>query len=193
MKRWMMALTGVMMCGATLFAQSETMASAAVAEEVSVRPLFGVMHYDSLLQAMPEYVDAMQNYARLKENYEAEVNYNEEEFKRQFANFLAGQKSFTKVIMLKRQSDLQNAMERHLEFRAKTDSMLAEAKRKMMAPIHLKLKRAVEMTGMQRHYMFVANLDGNTMPFVNVNMGEDATPYVVENLNKLIIRQRQNP
>ena len=75
---------------------------------------YGLVSYDSLLHQMPEYVEVQRKMAGLKQKYEAEAHYNEESFKRMFTEFLEGQKDFPQNIMLKRQRDLQEAMEKGL-------------------------------------------------------------------------------
>ena len=55
------------------------------------RPRYGVLSYDSLLTAMPEYVRALESLSRLRQQYEEEAEYNASNFKRLFAEFLDGQ------------------------------------------------------------------------------------------------------
>ena len=78
---------------------------------------YGSLDYDSLLTYMPEYKQVQEQLASLRLQYNKEAAYNEANFKRLFADFLQGQKDFPQNIMLKRQRELQDAMEKSLAFR----------------------------------------------------------------------------
>lgn len=158
-------------------------------EQTPIVSQFGYIHYDSIFQAMPEYINAMAQWKTLKEQYDDEINYNERGFKQQFADFLEGQKNFPVNIMLKRQSDLQNAMERSIAFRHRADSLLSAARQELLLPVRQKLNETLFLVGQKRHYLFIVNLDDNTMPYINSDMGEDATPYIEEFLIKSQIRK----
>ncbi|MBR1713187.1 MAG: OmpH family outer membrane protein [Alloprevotella sp.] len=138
----------------------------------------GYLHYDSLLAAMPEYAQVQDELGKLRQQYEAEAEYNETSFKRQFAEFLQGQKDFPQVILLKRQRDLQNAMERGLAYRAEADSLLRRAEADLYAPLHRKLDAAIRSVGLERGYEYIVNLDAQALPFLHPEVAEDATPYV---------------
>ena len=78
---------------------------------------FGYLGYKNVLQSMPDYAAAQQSMNSLREKYDKEATYNEEKFKKMFADFLDGQKNFPQEIMLKRQKELQVAMEQGVSFR----------------------------------------------------------------------------
>lgn len=145
-------------------------------------PSFGYLSYDSLLHAMPDYAEARQSLATLRKKYEEEARYNEQNFRRLFANFLEGQKDFPQTIMLKRQRDLQEEMERGLSFRHEADSLLARAEEELVRPVRARLDEAIRAVGTERGYAFVLNTDGNACPFIRPDAGENAAPFIVEKL-----------
>ncbi len=153
-------------------------------KDVAAQAKFGYLHYDSLLCSMPEYTQAVDGLMGLKVQYEAEAEYNETNFKRLFAEFLQGQKDFPQNIMLKRQRDLQDAMERSIAYRHEADSILRDAEQEMMRPVRAKLDEAIASVGRERGYEFIVNLDGAAFPFLNRGKSEDATPYVKEKLTR---------
>ena len=55
---------------------------------------YGTIHYDSLLVGLPQYAQVQQRMEELHKKYESETAYNEQNFKRLFAEFLQGQKDF---------------------------------------------------------------------------------------------------
>ena len=145
---------------------------------------YGFLHYDSLLVKMTDYAAAQQQISSLRKQYQQETEYNETNFKRQFAEFLQGQKSFPQNILLKRQRDLQEAMEKGIAFRQSADSLLRKATADLLQPVRQRLNAAIREVGIERGYQFVFNLDDNTVPFVHRQIGEDATPYVREKLKR---------
>lgn len=143
---------------------------------------FGYASYRELLQLMPEYSEVQVQMNELKTKYEAEARYNETAFKRMFAEFLQGQKDFPQNILLKRQRDLQDAMEKGLAFRQAADSLLRAAEHDLMAPLRARLDSAVSAVGLERGYGYVVNTDDRTYLFLHPQVAEDATSFILEKL-----------
>ena len=143
---------------------------------------YGSLNYDSLLTSMPEYKQVQEQLASLRLQYNKEAAYNEANFKRLFADFLQGQKDFPQNIMLKRQRELQDAMEKSLAFRRSCDSLLVKAETDLVAPLYVKLDTAIQTVGMERGYECIVNTAAGTHPFLHPSLTEDATPFVLEKL-----------
>lgn len=148
-------------------------------------PIYGMLRYDSILQSMPEYAAMKIRVKQLRDKYEREANYNEQNFKRMFTDFMQGQKDFPQNILLKRQRDLQDALEKGLAFRHQADSLVRAAEADMLAPIRLMLDDAIAAVGEERNYQYIINRDSKAMPYVRRSLSEDATPYVLAKLNTL--------
>jgi len=157
-------------------------AAAALPVDAQESAKYGLIHYDALFLAMPEHAEARQNLEQLRSQYDAEARYNETAFNRQFAEYLQGQNNFSENIMLKRQKDLQDAMEKGLAFRAASDSLLQKAERDIYAPVHKKLRQAIAQVGRERGYELIVNLDAQAFPFVKDELCEDADAFVKEKL-----------
>ncbi len=147
-----------------------------------VHPRYGTVRYDSLLRAMPEYGVMQIQLQKLRQQYADEAAYNEMDFKRQFAEFLQGQKDFPQNILLKRQRDLQEAMEKGLAFRHDADSLLRQAAIDMERPVRQILDDAIRAAGRERGYDCIINLDSNAAPFVNPALAENAVPFITARL-----------
>ena len=143
---------------------------------------YGRLDYDSLLTSMPEYTQVQEQLNALRLQYNKEAAYNEANFKRLFADFLQGQKDFPQNIMLKRQRELQDAMEKSIAFRRSCDSLLVKAEADLMAPLYVKLDAAIKTVGMERGYECIVNTAAGTHPFLHRSLTEDATPFVLEKL-----------
>lgn len=143
---------------------------------------YGYVSYDSLLHSMTDYVEAQRQVAELRRKYEAEAAYNEQSFKRMFAEFLQGQKDFPQNILLKRQRDLQDAMEKSLAFRHEIDSLLLAAEDELVRPVRRRLDEAIRAVGLEHGYEYILNRDTNAYPFIHHSVAENAMPYVEEKL-----------
>ena len=144
---------------------------------------YGRLDYDSLLTSLPEYTQVQEQLASLRQQYDKEAAYNEANFKRLFADFLQGQKDFPQNIMLKRQRELQDAMEKSLAFRRSCDSLLVRAEADLLAPLFVKLNTAIRAVGMERGYECIVNTAAGTHPFLHPSLTEDAAPFVIQKLN----------
>ena len=143
---------------------------------------YGYISYDSLFHSLPEYAQVQENMSHLRQKYEEEAIYNEKNFKRQFTEFLQGQKEFPQNILLKRQRDLQISMERGIAFRQEADSLLQQAERDMLTPLYQRLDKAIREVGVERGYEYILNLDGHAYPYIHPALSENAAPYVLMKL-----------
>lgn len=143
---------------------------------------FGYLNTDSLLCTLPEYVQMENNMQQLREKYKAETEYNEQDFRRRYAEFLAGQKQFTQNILTKRQIDLQQSLERGMAYRQQADSLLRATRKQMLQPIRQKLNHAIHAVGLERGYEYILNTANGAYPFINSLVGENITEAVKEKL-----------
>ena len=147
---------------------------------------YGLLSRSALIEAQPEYAEARAALATLRRQYAQEAEYNELNFKRQFAEYLEGQKSFPLNIMLKRQRDLQEELEQGIAFRTATDSLLCRAEAELFAPVAERVDSAIRAVAMERGLEAVINTDEKACLFVHPSLAEDITAFVEEKLNALV-------
>lgn len=150
----------------------------------SVAFKFGYLSYDSVMVAMPDYTELKTNMAQLREQYEAEQKRVENDFNKKYEEFLDGQASFPKTILQKRQSELQEMLDRNIEFKKQSQKMLSEAEDNMMEVIKTTINMAVNIIAQERGYAFVLNTDKEAVTFINPALGEDITEAVKQLLNE---------
>lgn len=178
MKRFNILLLAIALClaiGMTAKAQATT-------EHATSFPKFGYLNKDSLLRTMPEYQEVEANMQQLRAKYKAETEYNEQDFRRKYAEYLQGQKSFTENIMMKRQIDLQLTLERGMAYRNETDSLLHAVHEEMLFPVRRKLAQAINAVGFEQNLDFVINTDSGSYSFINPLRAIDITEMVKEKL-----------
>lgn len=166
------------------------LAAALLTLTAAAQARYGTLRYDSILHEMPEYIQAEQEIKALRGKYQEETAYNERAFKRQFAEFLQGQKDFTQSILLKRQRDLQESFEKGMAYRQAADSLLRQAETDLYQPARKRLDSAITEVAESRGYELIINLDECAFPFVNPAVSEDITPHIMEILNAAATTQR---
>ena len=144
----------------------------------SVAIKFGYLSYDSVMVAMPEYAEFKTNMAQLREQYEAEQKRVENDFNKKYEEFLDGQATFPKTILQKRQSELQEMLDRNIDFKKQSLKMLNDVEANLMNNIKTTINTAVSIVAQERGFAFVLNTDKDAVTFINPAMGEDITEAV---------------
>ena len=145
---------------------------------------FGFLSYNIVMQAMPEYAAMQNSMAELREKYEAEQKRVENDFNKKYEEFLDGQKNFPKTILQKRQSELQEMLDKNVAFKKESQRLLKQAEEDAMAPVMVRLAETLDALGKVRGYAFIVNIDEKVALWLNPSQGEDITATVIEQLKK---------
>lgn len=143
---------------------------------------FGYLSYQTVMKEMPEYIQSQQQLKDLRAKYDAEAARGEEEFQKKFVEFMQGQKDFPQSIMQKRQAELQMLMNSGVDFRVKSQELVAQAEKELMAEVQKRLNRAILEVGVEFGYGFILNIDDNACPYINPVSGVDVTELVRQKL-----------
>lgn len=144
---------------------------------------FGYFSFDNVLKSMPDYVMAQRSIDDLRQKYDAEMKRAEDEFNSKYEEFLDLQKDLVPAILRKRQAELQEMMQKNINFKNESQRLLKQAEADAFAPVKNKLYNALTKVGQAQGYAFILNTDGDACPYVNPEMGEDATELIKEALN----------
>ena len=144
---------------------------------------FGYFSFDNVLKSMPDYVMAQRSIDDLRQKYDAEMKRAEDEFNSKYEEFLDVQKDLVPAILRKRQAELQEMMQKNINFKNESQRLLKQAEADAFAPVKNKLYNALKKVGQAQGYAFILNTDGDACPYVNPEMGEDATELIKEALN----------
>ena len=145
---------------------------------------FGYLSYDSVMLSMPEYAEMQTSMQQLRTQYEAEQQRVEDDFNKKYEEFLDGQAAFPKTILQKRQSELQEMLDKNIAFKKQSQQLLSEAESGMLKNLRAIIQQAVNTIGQQRGYAFILNTDKETLTFINPAIGEDITLVVKELLEE---------
>lgn len=164
---------------------SLAVAEAPVAKsEQAVQKKFGYLSYSSVIRELPEYIRSQEKLSGLQKKYDEELARADKEFNLKFVEFLDGQKEFPENILLKRQKELQDLMEKSLQFKSEVKSLLEQARQDLGAPVIEKLNGIIAQIGQELGLEYVLNTDNNACPYIDKNVGLDITGLVRERCNQ---------
>ena len=143
---------------------------------------FGYLSYETAIQSMPEYALVQQKMKALQEQFQAETLRVEDEFNRKYEDFLDGQRDFPRTILQKRQSELQELMEKNIQFKEQGRQELADAEREAMAPLRIRLIELLSTIGREKGFAFIYDTDTKALPFLTISFGEDINQTVQDAL-----------
>ena len=139
---------------------------------------FGYLSYDSVRQSMKEYTEMKQQVEAMRSAYDAEMKRVEDDFNKKYEEFLDGQQNFPKTILQKRQSELQEMLDKNIAFKNESLRILNETEEQLLESINLMVKICVQQVGQKHGYAFILNTDADALPWLNPEMGEDVTEEV---------------
>ena len=143
---------------------------------------FGYLSYEGAIQSMPDYAIVQKKMKTLQEQFQAETLRVEDEFNRKYEDFLDGQRDFPRTILQKRQTELQELMEKNIQFKEQGRQELADAEREALAPLRIRLIELLSTIGREKGFAFIYDTDTKALPFLNIEFGEDINQLVQDAL-----------
>lgn len=159
-------------------------AMAAQAQDNAPALKFGYLSYDLALKSMKEYATVQMRMDSLRSAFNAEMQRVEDEFNRKYEDFLDGQKDFPRTILLKRQTELQEMLQRNVAFKQQSVQEMKDTEAQLMAPLRIHLNEAIATIAREQGLALVINTDANACPFIEPAMGVDVNELVVKKLNR---------
>ena len=141
---------------------------------------FGYYSTARVLEALPQYAQAVDEYERLCERCEKEISHNQKELTRQYVAFLDGHREFPEPILRKRQSELQRLVDNSVDFRKQLKVWLAEAKDSLYAPSYQVLEEALAKVCVACDLDYAIDSDIMAYRYINPNKGVDITRMVID-------------
>jgi outer membrane protein len=136
---------------------------------------FAYFSYEEVLHSMGDYAIAQHKLMDMRSQYETELKRAEDDFNVKYEDFLAGQRDFAPSILRKRQSEIQEMLEKNKAFKTESLRSLKLAEEQLMAPVREHLQLTLRLLGKERGYAFILNIDNNTVPYIDSSMGDDVT------------------
>ncbi len=139
---------------------------------------YGYMSYDTVLHSMTAYAAVEASMTRLAEQYTAEQKRAENEFNQKYEEFLDGQRDMPQSILQKRQSELQELLDRNIAFKKESQKLLEKARAEAEAPLRQRIAEAMGNVGMERGLLFIVNTDHQPLAWTHPVMAVDVTAAV---------------
>lgn len=145
---------------------------------------FGYLSYESVLKSTPDYGTVQMRLDSLRSAFQAEMQRVEDEFNRKYEDFLEGQKDFPRTILLKRQTELQEMMQKNIQFKQQSQDEMKQTEVQLMAPLRIRLNEAIATVARKQKLALVINTDANACPFIEPEMGVNVEEAVMQLLSK---------
>lgn len=178
-----------MMCGLNISAQDDStkVEVPTYQETSSIKPqisniIIGFLSYDSALVSMPEYAIAQQQIAQTRQAYDDEMKRVEKEFNDKYEEFLENRKDYPRTILLKRQTELQELLEKNIAFKNQSRKELQQIERQILAPLRIRLNETIATIARQQQLTMVVNTDSNACPFIEPMQSVDLNETVIRTL-----------
>lgn len=143
---------------------------------------FGYLDYRSTITDMPEYAEAENSLKKMQEDFRKENERSENDFHRQYIEYLHTQKQLSETILRKRQKELQLLYDSNIEFNRMAKEALQTERKRLMKPIEDKLKNAIRNVGRELGLDYIIDSDGGSYLYIDTLKSIDITGFVKERL-----------
>lgn len=139
---------------------------------------FGYVSFREVMTSMPEYATISAELKTLETKCQSELAASEKEFNKRYSEFIDGQEGFPEIIRVKRHKELQELMEKSIDFKKEANKTIADARREMFAPLRDKVMEAVKAVCIDGSYDYILDTDKEAYLFINEGNGTDVTAKV---------------
>lgn len=140
---------------------------------------FGYFSYSAVLDSLPEYGKAINDYNELKKRCSKEIERNESELTRFYVSFLDGQRDFPEPILRKRQKELQQMIDNSVVFRDQLKQWLKQAKDSLCRQSHQAIDSALSRVCREFALTHAIDTDEKVYKYVNPDFGVDITSDLI--------------
>ena len=143
----------------------------AIAQEVKI----AFVKTQEVFMAMPEISGMEKQMADLNEKYRVELKQMQDEYQKDYSDFVAQQDSLTENIKMRRMQELQDMEQRTQNFIQISQQDFQKKQGELFTPIQDKLKNAIKAVGDEKGYTYI--LDPQIVLYQG-NTAVDATQFV---------------
>ena len=139
---------------------------------------FGHIKTQEILTVMPEYTKAQTDIQAMEQQYRDEIKRAEEELSKKYAAYQQEQANLPKNIAERRQKELDDLMQKGMQFQQDAQQQLQQSWMEMLQPIAKKIDDAIKAVGQEGGYVYIFDLNSTNIPFVNETLSTDVTAAV---------------
>ncbi|GHT37710.1 hypothetical protein FACS189435_3310 [Bacteroidia bacterium] len=135
------------------------------------------VNFQEVLMAMPEIPGIEKEMAKIKEDYQKELETMQSEYQKKYTDYIAQQDSLTENIKLRRQQEIQDIQERMQSLYELAQKDVPEKQQKLVQPIQDKVLKAIKDVGDEKGYTYILSMEPALFLYTGTT-AVDATPIV---------------
>lgn len=149
---------------------------------LSAQNKFGYFSYSELLEALPQYAQAGEEYELLKQRCQEELDRNEQELTRLYVAYLDGHREFPEPILRRRQNELQQMVDNSVALRAQLKDWLSQARDSLLLPCTEAIDASLARVCAAYSLSYAIDTDIEAYKYINPEFGVDITALVIEDI-----------
>ena len=138
---------------------------------------FGFINSVEIVQLMPEYIKAQNDFQTLQKQYADEYERLRVEFEKKGAEYEQAKDSLPAAILQRREKDLQELYTRLQQYEQESYQNLQQAQQTKMAEVNQVLTKAIQTVGQEGGYVCVFDL-ASGIPYISKTLCEDLTETI---------------
>ncbi len=149
---------------------------------LSAQNRFGYFSYSEVLEALPQYAQASEEYELLKHRCQEELDRNEQELTRLYVAYLDGHREFPEPILRRRQNELQQMVDNSVALRAQLKDWLSQARDSLLLPCTEAIDASLARVCAAYSLSYAIDTDIEAYKYINPEFGVDITALVIEDI-----------
>ena len=149
---------------------------------LSAQNKFGYFSYSEVLEALPQYAQAGEEYELLKQRCQEELDRNEQELTRLYVAYLDGHREFPEPILRRRQNELQQMVDNSVALRAQLKDWLSQARDSLLLPCTEAIDASLARVCAAYSLSYAIDTDIEAYKYINPEFGVDITALVIEDI-----------
>ena len=137
---------------------------------------FGHVNAQEIIQALPEFTKAQNEFKALQEQYEADLKSMYDEFQKKGEAFEKEQATLPENIKQRRQQELAEMQQKIQQSYQDNQQALAKAQQDKMQPIEKKVMDAITAVGKEGGYVYIMQLGSQL--YISTTLSTDVTAQV---------------
>lgn len=136
---------------------------------------FGQLNSGDIIPLMPEYAQGQTELQSLKQQYDDELKYLQDEFNKKRDEYVAQESTLPENIKARREQELQEIQQKASEFMNSCEVNLQNKTDELMNAISTKLIKAIQEVGEEGGYICVFDAAGGAVPYISSTLTTDVT------------------
>jgi outer membrane protein len=141
---------------------------------------FGHVNIADIVQSLPEFATAQQEFESKGKMYQEELNRMRDEFQAKLEDYQKNAETLPDAVKERRESELSDLQQRIQEYANKVQTELGQYQDQKLQEMQQKVMKAVEEVGIAGGYVYI--FDVTSLPYASKSSATDVTPDVKKKL-----------